>query len=255
MLELAEKLLRIKKAKALQKDTEELLKKWLIALMAGLFYTDEAGNSREEERIEEVRNVLRKHSDTSDEMTERHIDESAKEIYRSTNKRLISQAEKEINKVSNNSPVMAFIENEYLTGYVSYDDEAIRQKLKAKILSNVGNYPEWVVAILLGLAFTDVPDHIKTVFDKARSTLIAENEVNWIRNYKNHLEKREAGNATHTWLSMQNEKVRLFHLEADGQTVPIDEPFEVGGELLMFPGDTSLGASLQNVIRCRCIEI
>lgn len=43
-----------------------------------------------------------------------------------------------------------------------------------------------------------------------------------------------------------------IHVAADGQTVMNDMPFEVGGEYLMFPGDTSHGASGWNIYNCRC---
>ena len=55
-----------------------------------------------------------------------------------------------------------------------------------------------------------------------------------------------------TWDSVGDSHVRPAHLDADGQTVPVNEPFAVGGERLMFPGDTSRGASADNVIGCRC---
>jgi hypothetical protein len=57
------------------------------------------------------------------------------------------------------------------------------------------------------------------------------------------------------WVSQGDSRVRLAHLDADSNTVPVDEPFRVGGELLMFPGDTSLGATPGNVINCRCSSI
>lgn len=57
-----------------------------------------------------------------------------------------------------------------------------------------------------------------------------------------------------TWISTRDDRTRDDHDEADGQVRDIDEPYEVGGELLMFPGDTSLGASAKNVIKCRCTE-
>ena len=47
-------------------------------------------------------------------------------------------------------------------------------------------------------------------------------------------------------------RTRAEHAEADGQTVQIDEPFTVGGELLQEPGDSTLGASLWNIINCQC---
>jgi uncharacterized protein with gpF-like domain len=39
----------------------------------------------------------------------------------------------------------------------------------------------------------------------------------------------------------------------DGQVRAIDEPFNVGGELLMFPTDSSLGAGPEMTINCHCV--
>jgi len=58
-----------------------------------------------------------------------------------------------------------------------------------------------------------------------------------------------------TWVSMGDDRVRPAHLDADGQVRPVEEPFIVDGEELMEPGDTSLGASLENVINCRCSSV
>lgn len=59
------------------------------------------------------------------------------------------------------------------------------------------------------------------------------------------------------WQAAQQDRTRNGHREADGQIVAIDEPFYVANgngqiEPLLFPGDTSLGASASNVIQCRC---
>jgi hypothetical protein len=54
------------------------------------------------------------------------------------------------------------------------------------------------------------------------------------------------------WSSMEDERVRHAHAVAEAQERQIDQAFDVGGERLMFPGDQSLGASLGNVINCRC---
>lgn len=54
------------------------------------------------------------------------------------------------------------------------------------------------------------------------------------------------------WDSVGDSHVREDHLIADGQEVPVNAPFIVGGEQLMYPGDTSLGASVGNIINCRC---
>jgi uncharacterized protein with gpF-like domain len=54
------------------------------------------------------------------------------------------------------------------------------------------------------------------------------------------------------WMCACDERSREAHKKADGQIVAIDEPFIVGGEELMHPGDSSMGASAKNVIGCRC---
>jgi hypothetical protein len=58
-----------------------------------------------------------------------------------------------------------------------------------------------------------------------------------------------------TWNSLLDGRERPAHHAAHGQTRPVDEPFEVGGELLRFPGDSSLGASVGNTINCRCFLV
>lgn len=57
------------------------------------------------------------------------------------------------------------------------------------------------------------------------------------------------------WWTVGDDRVREAHLAADGQTVQVGEPYTVGGEKLMQPKDTSLGASLGNVAGCRCSSI
>lgn len=58
-----------------------------------------------------------------------------------------------------------------------------------------------------------------------------------------------------TWVTIGDSAVRRHHQEANFQKVAGDVPFEVGGEKLMYPRDTSLGASAFNIARCRCSAI
>lgn len=58
-----------------------------------------------------------------------------------------------------------------------------------------------------------------------------------------------------TWITMGDNVVRESHRLANGQKRRIKEPYLVQGQLLMRPGDTSLGATLDNVIRCRCVSV
>jgi uncharacterized protein with gpF-like domain len=55
------------------------------------------------------------------------------------------------------------------------------------------------------------------------------------------------------WISAEDERTREAHIIADGQTVGLDEPFIVGDESLMHPGDMAHG-SAGNVINCRCAQ-
>lgn len=52
------------------------------------------------------------------------------------------------------------------------------------------------------------------------------------------------------WRSLMDGHERKTHHEAHGQVRPISQPFQVGGALLRFPGDTGLGAPLREVINC-----
>ena len=55
------------------------------------------------------------------------------------------------------------------------------------------------------------------------------------------------------WLTMGDDLVREWHVLADGQQVMSTEPFIVMGQSLMFPGDDSMGATIENIINCRCV--
>ena len=52
------------------------------------------------------------------------------------------------------------------------------------------------------------------------------------------------------WLATTDSRTRPSHAEADGQRVPVTEPFMVGGFALDFPGDPN--GPPQEVIQCRC---
>ena len=56
------------------------------------------------------------------------------------------------------------------------------------------------------------------------------------------------------WLATEDAHTRPTHAEADGQTVGMDEPFNVGGSQLMYPGDSSLGADAGEIVNCRCTQ-
>ncbi|NCC84034.1 MAG: hypothetical protein EOM03_07895 [Clostridia bacterium] len=52
------------------------------------------------------------------------------------------------------------------------------------------------------------------------------------------------------WLATLDNSTREEHRQLDGQRVDVDEPFEVNGEKIMYPGDPSAAGYL--VYNCRC---
>lgn len=55
------------------------------------------------------------------------------------------------------------------------------------------------------------------------------------------------------WLATADERTREAHRLADQTRSPVGQPFAVGGEFLMFPGDPR--GSAENVINCRCTTL
>lgn len=86
-----------------------------------------------------------------------------------------------------------------------------------------------------------------------RAINMAATEANAIMCYGELADAVKAGKTMKRWRTILDGRERDAHNEADGLLVSIGEPFEVGGELLMYPLDTSLGATADNIANCRCI--
>lgn len=58
------------------------------------------------------------------------------------------------------------------------------------------------------------------------------------------------------WLSIHDRRTRHAHVLADNETVLLNDPFSVGGEMLAQPGvrtqTNGLPTSARNVVNCRC---
>ncbi len=105
-----------------------------------------------------------------------------------------------------------------------------------------------------GLAIYDIEQRLIDYFSwcsRMRAETIARTETLRVVNF-GHLEAFRQSEivAMKQWVATQDERVRDAHLEADGQVVELDEPFEVGGEYLDYPGDPK--GSPENIINCRC---
>lgn len=86
-----------------------------------------------------------------------------------------------------------------------------------------------------------------------RSVVIAENEANSIVNHSDYVRAKQEGKTRKQWITREDKHVRLWHEEADGEDVPIDEYFLIGDDKMLYPHDYT--ASPRNIINCRCICI
>lgn len=84
-----------------------------------------------------------------------------------------------------------------------------------------------------------------------RANVIARTETHAAGNYGSLKQAESTGlQMEKEWVASGGGRTRDTHEDADGQTVPIDAPFDVGGYDLMYPGDPS--GPPEEVINCRC---
>lgn len=88
-----------------------------------------------------------------------------------------------------------------------------------------------------------------------RARFMAENEVNTAINHARYIEAVNAGKTMKRWESIIDEVTRKDHIEINGKYIPIGQAFHVGDSWLLFPKDTSLGASANQIVNCRCAVI
>lgn len=105
-----------------------------------------------------------------------------------------------------------------------------------------------------GLAIGSVifaTEAIRRWLGQERANTIALNESNWKWNNEEFYEAL-GSKRYKVWHTALDEKVRLSHISLEGEKIPIDEPFHVGTSLMMMPLDTSMGASADEIVNCRC---
>lgn len=85
---------------------------------------------------------------------------------------------------------------------------------------------------------------------------VARTEVNSAATNGAFTAMTDAGVEYKSWLGSHGPHARPEHQAVEdatiGDPIPVDEPFEVDGEQMMFPLDDSLGASAGNIINCQC---
>lgn len=106
-----------------------------------------------------------------------------------------------------------------------------------------------------GLGSYDIAESIyeDAVFSYNRAEAIARTEIIGSCNYADYsMWQLDDDVYAKKWSSTGDGRTRLNHSLADGQIRKLNEPFDVGGEKLMYPLDGSLGAGAGNIVNCRC---
>lgn len=90
------------------------------------------------------------------------------------------------------------------------------------------------------------------VISDKRAAYAAVNEANSVENYEELQEAIESGYTHKRWCTMLDKRVRDTHKLLEGKTIPIDDYFEVGDDLLLFPRDEENCENVENIAGCRC---
>ena len=118
--------------------------------------------------------------------------------------------------------------------------------------------------VLTGKSSDEITDQLGSVIRdrgtfgalNTRATFVFNTEVHRAAEMATQEGLNETGKALPTlrkrWLATLYH-TRQWHIEANGQEVPYNEPFTVGGEKMMYPLDPA--GSAKNVVNCMCVCI
>ena len=109
-----------------------------------------------------------------------------------------------------------------------------------------------------GEGLNDLTSRIKTALgsNRARALRIARTQTAGAVGTGRHAGMKQAGVELKAWITSGDTEVRDSHITAGvkyASGIPIEQPFEVDGELLMYPGDPA--GSAANIINCRCLDV
>lgn len=91
-------------------------------------------------------------------------------------------------------------------------------------------------------------------FTEARAKTVARTELVGASNAGTHMQVLMiVPDAMKEWVATTDGRTRFTHRHADGQKVPVDQAFSVGGSMLRWPGDP--GGAAGEVVNCRCTLI
>jgi hypothetical protein len=99
----------------------------------------------------------------------------------------------------------------------------------------------------------DIYDHVGE-FSQDRSARIARTETHGaaMDAMDESLDDKDIEVATKTWWTASDARVRPSHAAMHGVEIGREDPFELDGGDMMYPGDDSLGVDEGEIINCRC---
>lgn len=140
------------------------------------------------------------------------------------------------------------------------DYEVVRQQIEDAYLDVVkkhGNVDAYLPTYIKSFSY-DVIDSTKShksdpyYYSADRARYMAENEINTVINHTRYIDAVNSGKTMKRWDSIIDGVTRKDHREINGKYIPIGNAFHVGNSWMQFPKDTSLGASAEQIINCRC---
>lgn len=132
--------------------------------------------------------------------------------------------------------------DDYVDGVRENTTDAIKRLSRAEQRPSQGSDDDEVDSLIA----------LRWYLSEDRAILNGEDQANYILDHTELVEALENGYTKKGWLSMRDRRVRDTHREVDGTVLPIEEPFEVGGYLMMTPKDDSMGAPDEEIANCRC---
>ena len=140
------------------------------------------------------------------------------------------------------------------------DYELVRKQIEDSYLETLKKYADvdiYLSTYIKSFSY-DVIDSTKNhksdpyYYSYDRAMYMAENEVNTVINHARYAEAVNSGKTMKRWDSIIDGVTRKDHREINGKYIPIGQSFHVGDSWMQFPKDTSLGASADQIVNCRC---
>lgn len=141
---------------------------------------------------------------------------------------------------------------EHITKWAEESADSIVETYKSRVTNFLDT------ASVNNMEIADVRKGIQEIFvgterdSYPRAQMIARTETNRMVSQGTVEAAKDMGFKKKMWVSTLDNKCRDSHRAANGQTVDIDEPFDVGEAQLNYPGDSSLGAGPEEICNCRC---